>query len=391
MDLQQVCPQLKRPRIINVGSRNSQLALVQTNLVIEQLNKYYTSNPFNLKELGAAYQDGVQFKVVSMTTTGDQILDKALPDIGSKSLFTKELEIALLNGDVDFVVHSLKDLPTSLPEGCAIGAVTKRDDPNDAIVLKKSLRASVKPMELIFDSGKNVGGASVKKSKIGTSSQRRIAMLRRCNEELECINIRGNLNTRLAKLDDDNSEYDAIVLAKAGLERMRWSNRISSSLSPHIDERLIDWCYAVGQGAMAVECRQNDDTILDLIAPIVDLETTLEVVAERSLMRKLEGGCSVPLGVQTVWSGENPRRLNLKSIVLSRDGTEIVKESGEVALANDQEYSLKPRSELVTMTTGIVLSTKQAQMNLIECSELGVKVANKMIASGCLRLMRPHK
>lgn len=388
MEAQQVTPKGGGPRIINVGSRNSQLALIQTNLVIDQLNKYYENNPSHLSELGEAFQDGVQFNIVSMTTSGDQILDKALPDIGSKSLFTKELEVALIGKRVDFVVHSLKDLPTTLPAGCVIGAITKRDDPNDVIVLRKSLRSSVAPLDLLFGTGECSKMAPIR---IGTSSQRRIAMLKRCNRRLDCINIRGNLNTRLAKLDNDSADYDAIVLAKAGLERMKWSDRISSLLSPQTDRRLNDWCYAVGQGAMAVECRHDDNQTLDLIAPIVDLRTTLEAAAERSLMKKLEGGCSVPLGVRTVWSGENPRRMSLSSIVLSLDGTEVVKESGEVILSRGQEYNIKPRSELINLTTGIVLSTRQAQMNLIECSELGWKVADKMINSGCLRLMRPNK
>lgn len=382
--------------IIKVGSRNSQLALIQTNLIIDQLKRFYDNNPDQLVwALDETSQNEIEFNVISMTTTGDQILDKALPDIGSKSLFTKELEVALCEGRVDFVVHSLKDLPTKLPDGCAIGAIWKRDDPDDSIVLKKSLRSLIQPLDIIFDHGKLPTGDG-QRYRIGTSSQRRIAMLRRCNQKLECVNIRGNLNTRLAKLDRDDGEYAAIILAKAGLDRMDWSERASVTLTPKNEPRLGHWCYAVGQGALAIECRADDDLTLNLLSPIVDLRTTYEAIAERSLMRKLEGGCSVPLGVRTTWSGD-PKSTNaemtLVGIVLSLDGTQVVEAQGQTLLnGQDESYQIKSRPEIMSHTTGIILPNKLnnelVAANLDKCAKLGTSVANKMIDLGCLELMR---
>lgn len=377
--------------VINVGSRDSELALKQTNLVLDKLKQFYENNPDQLK-LNYCNDGQLQFKVMSMKTIGDRILDKPLPDIGTKSLFTKELEVALLNGKVDFIVHSLKDLPTTLPKGCVIGAILKRDDPDDIIVLKESLRSKVRPFDLLLGRVKN---QTTDTFKIGTSSQRRIAMIKRCNPNLICVDIRGNLNTRLAKLDKDDGEYAAIILAKAGLDRMGWSDRASQSLRPHEDHDLVDWHYAVGQGAMAVECREDDQRILDLLSPIVDFKTTFECLAERSLMKKLEGGCSVPLGVRSTWV-DGDKMLNLESILLSKDGQTVYKASEKTDLCCNKQpgesYEDKAR-KLNCMTTGITLSNKamscpDIRHNLFKTSELGLKVANKMIDAGCLGIMR---
>lgn len=382
---------------INVGSRKSQLALIQTNLVLDKLKLFYENNPDQLEELLDDANRKLNFNIKAMSTTGDNILDKPLPEIGTKSLFTREIEIELLQGGVDFIVHSLKDLPTTLPEGCTIGAVTKRDSPDDAIVLKKSLSNEIDPINfLLGQSGNIVSG----RLKIGTSSQRRISMLRRANPDLECIDIRGNLNTRLAKLDNDDSEYAAIVLAKAGLDRMAWSDRASSLLSPEQSQGLVDWSYAVGQGAIAVECRSDDQFIMELLRPIVDLRTTFEAIAERSLMKKLEGGCSVPLGVRSIWTaGEDGGEfLNLSGIVLSIDGKKVVKAEGKTLLFWNSQAGVDKPGEVVSGldATGIVLSNKaQAKQNvkhdLIKSTNLGIKVANKMIDSGCLSLMNRTK
>ena len=367
---------------INIGSRSSKLALIQTNLVLEKLKLYYDNNlPSVSKDL--------RFNITEFTTVGDKILDKPLPEIGAKSLFTKELEQALVDGQVDFVVHSLKDLPTTLPEGCVIGAVMKREDPNDAIVLRKSLATKIDPLDLLL--GKcNMSG--LEELKIGTSSQRRIAMVRRINERLECTDIRGNLNTRLAKLDNDEGEFAAIILAKAGLSRMSWSERISATLSPEVDSKLSDWCYAVGQGAIAVECRSDDVRIASLLRPIVDLQTTYETMAERSLMRKLEGGCSVPLGVRSTWTDE--LTLSLEGIVLSLDGKSIVRSCDSVTLTTFTHVGSSEKHDNIKIEnmTGMTLpqeflSQSNVHQNLIRCSELGISVANKMINAGCLKLM----
>lgn len=382
---------------INVGSRKSQLALIQTNLVLDKLKLFYENNPDQLEELLGDATRKLVFSIKAMATTGDNILDKPLPEIGTKSLFTREIETELLQGGVDFIVHSLKDLPTTLPEGCIIGAVIKRDSPEDAIVLKKSLRTEIDPIDFLLGQSSNIASGRLK---IGTSSQRRISMLRRANPDLECIDIRGNLNTRIAKLDNDNSEYAAIVLAKAGLDRMAWSDRASSLLSPEQSQDLIDWSYAVGQGAIAVECRSDDQFIMELLRPIVDLRTTFETIAERSLMKKLEGGCSVPLGVRSIWTeGEDGGEfLNLSGIILSTDGKNVVKADGKAPLLWNSRKEIDELAEIVSglNTTGIVLSSSaQAKQNvkhdLIESANLGIKVANKMIESGCLSLMNRTK
>lgn len=386
--------------VINVGTRNSRLAIIQTNLAIDQLSKFYENNPDRInrpqqpddKHDSSSPPTRLNFNVVSMTTEGDRIIDKPLPEIGTKSLFTKDLEVALLEKRVDFIVHSLKDLPTTLPEGCIIGAVMKRHNPNDTIVLKSSIRSTVEPLDLLLGRHRPPQG---EKFKIGTSSQRRIAMIRRCNPELECIDIRGNLNTRLAKLDRDDGEYAAIILAKAGIDRMGWSERGSCLLSPVEHPELGVWCYAVGQGAIAVECRSNDEHILDLLEPIIDLKTTYEAVAERSLMRKLEGGCSVPLGVRSTWTNDDDTQiLTLRSVLLSVDGRTIYEASGNLTLLSEKGVKTTDNLESVDIqTTGIILpdaimAKPHIRRNLNECSKLGCEVADKMINLGCLELIK---
>lgn len=374
---------------IRVGSRKSQLALIQTQHVIDKLKDFYSNNPDRLEAIQQEHYSkwNNEFEIISMRTTGDVILNKPLPQIGTKSLFTRELEVALLENEVSFVVHSLKDLPTTLPDGCCIGAILKRDDPNDVIVLKKSLRESIKPFDLLFD---RTGGVDYK---IGTSSQRRIAMVKRCNQQIECIDIRGNLNTRISKLDNDQGEYAAIILAKAGLDRMGWSDRASGLLTPAGDPRLTSWYYAVGQGAIAVECRLNDEFIMDVLGPIVDWNTTYEVIAERSFMKKLEGGCSVPLGVRSTLSRQGQSiSLRLESIVLSLDGKEAISETATSNMELKVDNDLRFQDKFEDSTTGISLgrhcpSSAENAYPMIECSKLGVSLANKMIERGCLELM----
>ncbi|VEN48950.1 unnamed protein product [Callosobruchus maculatus] len=278
-------------QVIKVGSRKSQLALIQTNHVISLLKQKHPNK---------------QFEIVTMSTLGDKILDIPLPKIGEKSLFTKELETALANGTIDFVVHSLKDLPTTLPDGMVIGAVLTREDPRDALVLKKDLTAytlSTLPPNSI----------------IGTSSLRRTAQLLKKYPHLKVENIRGNLNTRLRKLDElDN--YKAIILAASGLIRMGWEDRITEILE---EKELM---YAVGQGALAVECREDNLDIIKLLDPLYDLETALSVTAERSFLKTLGGGCSAPVAV---FSSIKPKKgnkvhLSLHGAVWSLDGKDEI-------------------------------------------------------------------
>ncbi|MGQ9872709.1 hydroxymethylbilane synthase [Leptodesmis sp.] len=275
-------------RTIRIGSRKSQLALVQTYWVKDQLQKAFPDRTF---------------EVHTMSTQGDKILDVALAKIGDKGLFTKELEVGMLNGDIDFAVHSLKDLPTRLPEGLMLGCVTERENPADALVVHEQHQD--KQLETLPE------GAVV-----GTSSLRRLAQLRHHFPHLSFKDVRGNLNTRLAKLDA--GEYDALILAVAGLERLGMSDRIHQVIPAEIS------LHAVGQGALGIECRADDAEILELLKALQHQPTANRCYAERAFLRELEGGCQVPIGVNTVLDGDS---LTLTGIVASLDGQKLVKDS----------------------------------------------------------------
>lgn len=276
------------PRPIRIGSRKSQLALVQTYWVQEQLQKHFADR---------------QFEVHTMSTQGDKILDVALSKIGDKGLFTKELEVGMLRGDIDFAVHSLKDLPTRLPEGLMLGCVTEREDPADALVVHEKNKD--KKLETLPE------GAIV-----GTSSLRRLAQLRHHYPHLSFKDIRGNLNTRLQKLDA--GEYDAIILAVAGLRRLDMADRIHEIIAPEIS------LHAVGQGALGIECRTEDPEVLNLIKALEHQPTAYRCYAERAFLRELEGGCQVPIGVNTTIEGDS---LTLTGMVASIDGKRLIKDT----------------------------------------------------------------
>ncbi len=276
------------PRTIRIGSRKSQLALVQTYWVQEQLQKHYPDR---------------QFEVQTMSTQGDKILDVALSKIGDKGLFTKELELGMLNDEIDFAVHSLKDLPTRLPDGLVLGCVTERENPADALVVHEKHRD--KQIDTLPE------GAV-----IGTSSLRRLAQLRYHFPHFTFKDIRGNLNTRLAKLDA--GEYDALILAAAGLQRLDMSDRVHQILPPEVS------LHAVGQGALGIECRAEDTEVLELLKALEHTPTAQRCYAERAFLRELEGGCQVPIGVNTDLEGDT---LTLTGIVASVDGKTLVKDS----------------------------------------------------------------
>jgi hydroxymethylbilane synthase len=296
------------PKIhFRIGSRESQLALIQTNTVRDLLKKVcpqYT------------------WKIETRKTMGDKILDVALAKIGDKGLFTKELEIGMLHGELDLAVHSLKDLPTTLPEGLMIGAILKREIAADALVVNEK--------NLQFKGLAELPPGSV----IGSSSLRRKSQLLRRYPHLVFKDVRGNLNTRLRKLDE--GEYDGLILAVAGLQRLGVGHRIHQVLGP--DESL----HAVGQGALAVECRKDDPDLLPLLEKIHDPETALCCRAERSFLRELEGGCQVPVGVNSTFlageggEGEGEAKILLRGAVLSVDGQQAV-EGHATGPANDPE------------------------------------------------------
>ncbi|KAL0092732.1 porphobilinogen deaminase [Phycomyces blakesleeanus] len=282
-----------------IGTRKSQLALAQAELVRETLQKWYPH---------------IEFRVHSMSTTGDRVLNVALNKVGEKSLFTKEFEIALQDGQVDLVVHSLKDLPTVLPPGMHLGAVTKRENPHDAMVISKKHK-------------EHTLATLPKGSVVGTSSLRRVAQLKRRYPLLIFKDIRGNINTRLMKLDSANGEFDAIILAVAGLRRLGMGDRITQIIGPS------DSLHAVSQGALGIECREDDVECRQLLEKLNHDQTRIMCLSERSLMRTLEGGCTVPIGVNS-WLKHNERILCLRGLVASLDGQNVVEFEDELSFAN---------------------------------------------------------
>ncbi|XP_011876290.1 PREDICTED: porphobilinogen deaminase-like [Vollenhovia emeryi] len=342
----------KERDVIHVGSRKSELALIQTRHVIQCLKE------INPKK---------EFEIVTMCTKGDKILDKSLPKIGEKSLFTEELELALEDGRVDFVVHSLKDLPTTLPAGMALGAILKREDPRDAVVMSKKYKEETL-------------SSLPKGSVIGTSSLRRSAQLSRNMPHLKIENIRGNLNTRLKKLDDKNGPYAAIILAAAGLKRMGWENRISQLLEP--EEAL----YAVGQGALGVECRESDWETRSLLEPLFDLETTLRCVCERSFLKTLGGGCSAPVAVST---SLKKNELTITGAVWSLDGQTLITDTlkSKFYLPNDDGEPPRKCPYQEPRLYCSVVPNNVSSVSLFAAEQLGTKLANSLIKKNALDVM----
>jgi hydroxymethylbilane synthase len=283
-------------RTFIVGTRQSDLALTQTNQVIEQLRKI-------------ASEQGIKcdFQVKKMVTKGDRILDVTLSKVGGKGLFVKEIEQALIDKEIDIAVHSMKDVPSELPDGLVIGAVPKRVDPRDCLISQHYAGLDDLPQ-----------GA-----RVGTSSLRRASQLKAYRSDLHIESIRGNIDTRISKLE--NGEFDAILLAAAGLHRMGWQDRISEYLSPDI-------CLpAVGQGALGIECREDDDEVNTLLSYFNDSETAITVQAERSYLAKLNGGCQIPIGAYAELQHSSQEQdspvISLTGMVGSPDGKEILKET----------------------------------------------------------------
>ncbi len=276
------------PRSLRIGSRKSQLALVQTYWVQAELSKHHPHR---------------QFEVETMSTQGDKILDVALAKIGDKGLFTKELEVGMLDRSIDLAVHSLKDLPTKLPEGLILGCVTERVNPADALVVNSENQD--------YQLDTLPEGAVV-----GTSSLRRLAQLRYHYPHLTFKDVRGNVNTRLAKLDA--GEYDAIILAVAGLERLGLGDRVHQVIPAEIS------LHAVGQGALGIECRDADPEVLEVLKVLEHAPSRDRCYAERAFLRELEGGCQVPIGVNTAIEDGI---LTLTGMVASLDGKRLIKDS----------------------------------------------------------------
>jgi hydroxymethylbilane synthase len=274
-------------RKIIVGSRRSKLAMTQTNWVIDQLKKIGAPFTFELKEI---------------VTKGDEILNVTLSKVGGKGLFVKEIEQAMLNKEIDIAVHSMKDMPAVLPDGLVIGTIPEREDPRDVLISKDNRSLRDLPAGAI----------------VGTSSLRRKAQILNIRPDLEIKWIRGNIDTRLKKLETE--EYDAIILAAAGLSRMGWKAEVVSEyLEPS------DCIPAVGQGALAIECRKDDEEILQWLAKINCPKTNRAVQAERAFLNKIGGSCQVPVGGYAVINDENDVVLN--AFVASNNGKTIFKET----------------------------------------------------------------
>lgn len=298
---------MKKDTII-IGTRSSKLALWQAEYVKGRLEEQYPERKVALK---------------LMTTKGDKILDAPLAKIGGKGLFTKELETDMLAGGIDLAVHSLKDMPTEVPEGLVIAAITKRFDPGDAVVSPKyKTFANLPP------------GA-----KVGTSSLRRKAQLLHVRPDLDICDLRGNVNTRLQKLEDEN--FDAIILAVAGLKRLGFGDRITDVLP----QGMV--LPAVGQGALAIETRAEDAEVRALIAFLNDPVTADCAKAERAFLGHVEGGCQVPVGVYATPSGEN--MLHVEAVIASLDGARLYRDSLDGSAEKAEKLGIELAEKLLSM------------------------------------------
>jgi hydroxymethylbilane synthase len=280
-------------RKIIVGTRQSALALTQTGQVVD-----------HLREISVKHGIPCEFELKKIVTKGDRILDVTLSKVGGKGLFVKEIEQALLEGEIDLAVHSMKDMPWELPEGLMIGAVPLREDPRDCLITRGADGLDGLPQ-----------GA-----KVGTSSLRRSSQLQHYRPDLRIESIRGNIDSRLKKLESEG--FDAILLAAAGLHRIGWEDRISSYLPAEI-------CLpAVGQGALCIECRDGDGFVLELLQHYNDARTALAVAAERSFLGRLNGGCQVPIGAYArIESADGNSVISITGMVGSPDGAQMLKET----------------------------------------------------------------
>ncbi|MDH5391859.1 MAG: hydroxymethylbilane synthase [Gammaproteobacteria bacterium] len=267
---------------IRIATRKSPLALWQANEVSRQLKQHHPE---------------LQIELVTMVTKGDKILDAPLAKVGGKGLFVKELEQGMLDGQADIAVHSMKDVPMDFPQGLYLSVIMERENPHDAFVSNNYACLDDLPAN----------------ARIGTSSLRRQLQIKAMMPDAEMLDLRGNVNTRLAKLD--NGEYDAIILASAGLIRLEFEDRIRHSLTP---EQSLP---AVGQGAVGIECRQGDTAIESLIAPLNHPQTAIRLQAERALNKGLNGGCQVPIAGYALLEANE---IYLRGLVGKPDGSRVV-------------------------------------------------------------------
>ncbi len=298
---------------VRIATRKSALALWQAEYVKAQLEHFHP---------------GINVELVPMTTKGDVILDTPLAKVGGKGLFVKELEVAMLENRADIAVHSMKDVPVEFPDGLGLEVICPREDPRDAFVSNTINSFEELPQGAI----------------VGTSSLRRQCQIKALRPDLDIRDLRGNVNTRLAKLD--NGDYDAIILAAAGLIRLEMSERIQAFIEPEV------MLPANGQGAVGIECRSDDDTIKALLAPLECKTTRTRVLAERAMNRALEGGCQVPIGSFAVITDE---KIHLRGLVGAVDGSQIITDQVEGDLAQAEQLGLQLAEKLLAQGADAIL------------------------------------
>ena len=309
----------EQSRRIKIGTRGSQLALYQTNVVAEFLRR---NSP------------QIEVEIIKIKTTGDKILDSPLSKIGDKGLFTKEIESAILEKKIDCAVHSLKDLPTELPAGLKIIAFGTREDVRDALIAQDGMKLLEIP----------------KGSTVATGSLRRRSQLLHLRSDLNLVDIRGNLNTRLRKLKEEG--YAAMVLAYAGIKRLGMAAEVTEILEP---ERMLP---AVGQGIIAVEAREDDEEVKVLLHGFDDSDSESAALAERAFLRKLEGGCQVPIGVYTSFE-----RMELTGMVASLDGENLIKDSADFDKNNPEQRGTALAEKLLSHGADKILEQIKAPSN----------------------------
>ncbi|KAI5790310.1 putative porphobilinogen deaminase [Geopyxis carbonaria] len=359
------CPAWAMSTTVNVGSRKSALAMIQANHTSNLLSDAHPEFSFPIHTVQVL---GDADKVTPFAKLAGTTADVA------KSLWTKEIEDRLLACSLDLIVHSLKDMPTVLPKGCSLGAFIEREDPRDALVVKPGL-----PYTTLAD----LPDGSV----VGTSSVRRKAQLKHSYPGLLIQECRGNVDSRLAKLDAPNSPYTCLILASAGLDRMGLSHRITSRITGS------SFLYAVGQGALGIEIRDGDKRTLSLLSAIDHIPTRYRCLAERSLLRKLQGGCSAPVGVLTTFDPLPAKRKPLRT----QQGSD---EEGD---EDDEDVRTERLQGLLTLTASITSPEGEEEVGAShsvvvsgdgECEHLGLLVAEDLLAGGGARILaaldRPH-
>jgi hydroxymethylbilane synthase len=290
---------------IIIGTRGSQLALWQANFIKSEIERHFP-------ELAVALN--------IIKTTGDRITDRPLAQVGGKGLFVKEIESALLNGDIDLAVHSMKDMPGILPDGLTIGAIPERENPYDVLISKDNLPLSD------YHPG----------AKVGTSSLRRASQIKHVRPDLNIVSIRGNLDTRIKKLK--SGEYDAIVLAAAGLHRLEQKNEISE----YLDESVM--IPAVGQGALCIESRMDDPGIQPVMTKLDHFETRICVEGERAFLKQIEGSCHIPVAC---FGKIKDKQVIMTAVVASEDGQQVIREQVSASFEDVVESGQKLAEQLL--------------------------------------------